>query len=202
MKKLLTALILSALLLSGCGAFRSHHAWKKAKQENPLQIPPGMDRPATSDALSIPPPGNDTASAEEQQSSAAAAAPAQAPVNATRMHLAGDVDTAYKRVGLALQQGDLGTVTAQDPASHSYQLSVASKAALGDSQGGFLKKHFSNLQEKSQQEAGSGTQGGENGKEVTLTVTAGANGGSEVEAHGDQEQAARIISALNSRLGG
>lgn len=201
MKKLLTALVLSALMLSGCGAFRSHHAWEKAKQENPLEIPPGMDRPATTDALSIPPP---SARASAVASPQAAPAAAPIPANATSMHLAEDVDTAYKRIGLALQQGDLGTVTAQDPASHTYQLSIASKTSLGGSEGSFLKKHFSNLQDAPESGAGN-PQGGaqeDGGARVTLTVTQGAAGGSDVHATGSQEQAARIIGALNSRLGG
>ncbi len=202
MKKLLTALILSTLVLSGCGAFRSHHAWKKAKQENPLEIPPGMDRPATADALSIPPPSGHQADETAGQDAAAAPAPAARPANATSMHLDGDVDTAYKRVGLALQQGDLGAVTAQDPAAHTYQVSVASQAALGDSGGGFLKKHFSNLQQEGSEggDAGMAEAGGDS--KVTLTVSAAADGGSEVQANGNQEQAARIISALSSRIGG
>ena len=135
MKKLLTALILSTLVLSACGAFRSEHAWKKAKQENPLQVPPGMDRPSTAAALTIPPP-NEAASTAATPTAAPAAASAPAretAANATQMHLPGDVDTAYKRVGLALQQGGAGSVTAQDPAQHTYQLSVASKPALGGS---------------------------------------------------------------------
>lgn len=64
MKKLLIALCVAALLmLSGCG---TNGAWKKAKQENPLQIPPGLDHPATTNALTIPaapepkPTGTDT----------------------------------------------------------------------------------------------------------------------------------------------
>lgn len=206
MKKLLTALILSTLVLSGCGAFRSHHAWKKAKQENPLEIPPGMDRPATADALSIPPPSghqaDEAAAGQDAAATPSAPAPAARPANATSMHLDGDVDTAYKRVGLALQQGDLGAVTAQDPAAHTYQVSVASQASLGDSSGGFLQKHFSNLQKEGSEggDAGTAEAGGES--KVTLTVSAAADGGSEVQANGNQEQAARIISALSSRIGG
>ena len=53
----LPAIALGGLLLSGCGMFRSHSAWQKARQEAPLEIPPSMDRPSTSDALVIPPPG-------------------------------------------------------------------------------------------------------------------------------------------------
>src|SRR5690348_9264385 len=53
----LPALVLSGLLLSGCGMLRSHKAWDTARQESPLEIPPGLDTPAANDALVIPPPG-------------------------------------------------------------------------------------------------------------------------------------------------
>lgn len=199
MKKLLTALILSTLVLSACGAFRSEHAWKKAKQENPLQIPPGMDRPSTAAALTIPPP-SDAASSSTSMSETPATGKAAA-ANATQMHLPGDVDTAYKRVGLALQQGGAGTVTAQDPALHTYQLSVAAKPALGSSQS-FLQKHFSNLQQ--QQDGGGNKSEAEqgSGSTVIIRVTPDQNGGSTVSASGDPQQAVNVISVLSGRLGG
>ena len=53
----LPALALTGLLLSGCGMFRSTKAWETAKQETPLEIPPGLDTPTASEALVIPPPG-------------------------------------------------------------------------------------------------------------------------------------------------
>ncbi len=59
MKKLLVALLLSTLLVSGCSYLSSHrHAWENAKQENPLELPPGLDRPVTNGTMNIPPPGN------------------------------------------------------------------------------------------------------------------------------------------------
>lgn len=196
MKKLLIALTLSTLMLAGCGVFSSNHAWKEAKQENPLQIPPGMDRPSTTAALSIPPPS-------EPASPSAPAAP-KAAANAMQMHLSDDVDTAYKRVGLVLQQGGLGTVTAQDAAQHTYQLSVNTRQALGTSQS-FLQKHFSNMQQ--QQGTTSSSSGNTLGSEqggtasVTLKVAPAQGGGSTVSASGDPQQAMRVISVLSGRLG-
>ncbi|HET8555441.1 MAG TPA: hypothetical protein VFL78_11490 [Rhodanobacteraceae bacterium] len=195
MKKLLIALTLSTLMLAGCGVFSSNHAWKEAKQENPLQIPPGMDRPSTTAALSIPPPS-------EPASPSAPAAP-KAAANATQMHLSDDVDTAYKRVGLVLQQGGLGTVTAQDAAQHTYQLSVNTRQALGTSQS-FLQKHFSNMQQQgTSSSSGGNALGSEQGgtTSVTLKVAPAQGGGSTVSASGDPQQAMRVISVLSGRLG-
>ena len=44
-------LVLSGLLLSGCGMFRSHKAWDTARQEAPLEIPPDLDTPDTAGAM-------------------------------------------------------------------------------------------------------------------------------------------------------
>ncbi len=44
------ALLLSVLVVSGCGAFRSTKDWERAQQEAPLEIPPGLDTPSTSAA--------------------------------------------------------------------------------------------------------------------------------------------------------
>lgn len=198
MKKLLIALIVSTLVLSGCGMFRAQHAWKKAKQENPLQIPPEMDRPSTAAALTIPPPTDTSGQASTSP------APETTLANATRMHLSDDVDTAFKRVGLALQQGGLGTVTAQDPARHTYQVSMGKGPELGSSQG-FLQKHFSNMQASGDDAttSSSGKLGsGQGTSTVTIQVAPARGGGSTVSASGDPQQAAHVISGLSGRLGG
>src|SRR5699024_2079113 len=133
------------------------------------------------------------------------AAPMAKPaVNGTKMHLSSDVDTAYKQVGLVLQQGGIGTVTGQDPAQHSYQLSVAPKSGMGSTQG-FMQKHFSNLQNKqgSTSSGNESTLGQDQGAStVTLVVSPAQGGGSTVSAHGDPQQAARVISVLSGRIGG
>lgn len=195
MKKLLIALALSALMLSGCGIFRSHKDWDKAKQETPLEVPPSMDRPSTNAALVIPPK-------VEPQSETASATPGAAPAatsNPTSMHVNGDVDSTWRRVGQALSQGDLGTVSAQDEAGHSYELQIATQQALQQKQS-FMQKHFSNTQDPdapSQSASGSA-----HTTRLAIQVTPATNGGSMVSAEGDTAQAARVISSLKGRLGG
>lgn len=198
MKKLLIALALSTLMLSGCGIFRSHKAWEKAKQETPLQIPPSMDRPSTNAALVIPP----KVEAQTETASAAPGAASATTGSPTSMHLDSDVDTAWQRVGQALSQGDLGTVSAQDQAGHSFELQVATQPALQQQQS-FMQKHFSNTQDQnaSSQSQNAASSGGRTSA-LAIRVTPAANGGSMVSAQGDATQAARVISALKGRLGG
>jgi len=190
MKKITVALMLSTVMLSGCGLFHSGKAWKDAKQENPLEIPPDMDRPNVSNALSIP-----TVNAQQAQP-AAAAKPGV-------LHLDSDVETAYKRVGLIIGNGDIGSITSQSDSSHTYQVAMASKMKIGSSQG-FLERHFSNAQDAGA--AGNGASGSADASaqapSVTVQVSAAAGGGSNVSATGDPQQVARLMSALKARLGG
>jgi len=208
MKKLLIALILSMLVLSGCGLFGKNHAWKEAQQENPLQIPPGLDRPSTSAALTIPPPSNTASATAAQQAPAPANAPA-ASGSPMQMHMAEDVADAYTRVGVALQQGGLGTVTGQDAAQHVYELSIDTGPELGSSQS-FLQKHFSNLNQpqaetQSDDDASASALTADQGSATTVTLTvspAKSGSGSIVRAQGNPKQAVHVISVLRGRLGG
>ncbi|RAP57311.1 hypothetical protein [Oleiagrimonas sp. MCCC 1A03011] len=188
MKKILVALVLSTVMLSGCGMFRSSKAWEKAKQENPLEIPPNMDRPNVSDALTIP-----TVNAQHEQAAATTVSP-------NSLHLPNDVDSAYKRVGLALGNGDIGAIASQSDAEHTYQVKMAPKMELGSKQG-FLQRHFSNTQD-APGSSGSPTSGDKAAPTVMVQVKPAADGGSIVSATGDPQQVGRLIGALRARLGG
>lgn len=189
MKKFVVALVLATVALSGCGLFRSSKSWEKAKQENPLEIPPGMDRPSVSEALVIP-----SVNAPKQAASAASA-------NATSLHLDDDVDSAYRRVGLALERGDLGTVSAQDESAHSYQVTMSAQQGI-ESNKGFFERHFSNTQNAPDQPgAGAAPTNASKGPVVNVRVEPAAAGGSTVSVQGDAEQAARLAAALKARLG-
>ena len=48
----LPALVITGLLLSGCGMFRSERAWQNAQQKSPLEIPPGLDTPSAQAPMS------------------------------------------------------------------------------------------------------------------------------------------------------
>ena len=178
------AVILSGLLVTGCGMFRSHKAWETAQQESPLEIPPGLDRPSTSAALVIPPPG-------AGEPSAASAAPSDQVADG--FVLADAVDDAYRRVGQALEGGNLGQVISHDDAAHSYTLNVTASAAQAK-KSGFFGRLFG--RDKSAAAAPGGAM-----HQVRVDIGASGSNGSEVRAQGNAAAVARVIDGLKSRLG-
>jgi uncharacterized lipoprotein len=181
------AVVLSALLVSGCGIFRSHKAWKTAQQEAPLEIPPGLDRPSTSAALVIPPPGANTPTAD-----GVSAASGQVTDGFV---LSDAVDSAYKRVGQALEGGNFGQVVSHDDSTHSYVLSVTGGAAT-QAKSGFFGRLFGR-----DKKAADSTPGG-TAHQVRVDVGSSGVSGSEVRAHGNEAAVGKVIDGLKSRLGG
>jgi uncharacterized lipoprotein len=182
------ALLLSGLMLSGCGMFRSHKAWDTAKQESPLEIPPGMDTPSASEALVIPPPGANQPTAN----GATAAAQGRAATITDGFVLGGAVDAVYQRVGQALDQGDIGQVTARDPSTHSFTLTVMAGSRLVKKRGLFGRMFHHNDE-------------GETSKatphQVVVTVNASGQNGSEVRAQGEAPAVAKTVDGLKAKLG-
>lgn len=176
------AVILSGLLLTGCGMFRSHKAWETAQQESPLEIPPSLDRPSTSAALVIPPPG----------AGEPGAAPASDQV-ADGFVLAEAVDSAYRRVGQALEGDTLGQVVSHDDAAHSYVLNVSASAAQA-SKRGFFGRLFGRDKQAVAAPGGASHQ-------VRVDIGASGSTGSEVRAQGNAAAVAKVIDGLKSRLG-
>ena len=188
----LPVLALSALLLSGCGMFRSQKAWETAKQETPLEIPPGMDTPSTSAALVIPEQG-----ANNPTSNGATARVGQSGGGqiADGFVLNDNVDSTYRRVGQALENGDIGQVVAHDDATHTYTLSVVASDQPAQKKG-FFSSMFNG---KSKQSADAP---GATPHQVTLTVGNSGEKASEVRAQGDAAAVAKVVDTLKSRLGG
>jgi uncharacterized lipoprotein len=185
-----TAVALSALMLSGCGMFRSTKTWDKAQQESPLEIPPGLDTPSTSAALVIPEPGAGA------PASGTGNTPPQAAVS-DGFVTAGDVDAVYRRVGETLGAGDLGQVVAHDDTAHTYTLSVAHAAT--ENKRGFFGRMFHG---KDQQASGNDGQGSGRGtRQVTITVSQSGSG-SEVRAQGENDAVRKVVDSLKSRMGG
>jgi uncharacterized lipoprotein len=178
-----TAVAMSALMLSGCGMFRSHKEWDKAQQEAPLEIPPGLDTPSTSAALVIPEPG------------AGAPATSEAAPVSDGFVTDGDVDSVYRKVGETLGAGDLGQVAAHDDTAHTYQVAVSNVAAA--KKRGFIKRIFT--RDKSEDSTSQGS--ARNARQVTITVNP-SGAGSEVRAQGDNDAVRKVIDSLKSRMGG
>jgi len=187
----LPAVALSGLLLSGCGAFRSHKAWDTAVQEAPLEIPPSLDRPSTSDALVIPPPG-----ANQPTANGATASVGSAGGQITDgFVLADSVDNAYRRVGQVLESGSLGEVAGHDDATHSYTLNVSDTLAQQKKKG-FFGRLFGRDKGSSARAPGAGSH------QVQISVNGSGTAASEIRAEGNAAAVGKVIDALKSRLGG
>lgn len=181
------AVVLSALLVSGCGIFRSHKAWKTAQQEAPLEIPPGLDRPSTTAALVIPPPGANAPAANDVSA-------ASGPVT-DGFVLSDPVDSAYRRVGQALEGDTLGKVVSHDDTAHSYVLSVTG-ANAAQAKSGFFGRLFGRDKKAGDDAPGSSAH------EVRVNIGTSGTSGSEVRAQGNSAAVGKVIDGLKSRLGG
>lgn len=182
----LPALVVSGLLLSGCGMFHSHKAWQSARQESPLEIPPGLDTPAASDALVIPPPGANNPTA----AGATADVVNAGGVIADGFVLADNVDNTYRRVGEVLGNSDVGQVVAHDDAAHTYTLSVAGSAAK---KRGFFSRMFHRK---------ANDDGGKAARQVQVTIGSSSGNASEIRAQGQAAAVAKVVDALKAKLGG
>lgn len=184
------ALVLSGLMLSGCGMFRSHKSWDTAKQESPLEIPPGLDTPSASEALVIPPPG-----ANQPTTSGATAAAMGASATITDGFVLSDaVDAAYQRVGQAIEQGHIGQVQAHDDAAHTYTVTVMASASP-TKKPGFFGRMFG--RGKNNADAPGATP-----QQVNIAVSPSGQSGSEVRAQGSAAAVAKTVDALKAQLGG
>lgn len=200
MKRLpLLLCLLVPIALTGCQTIQAHNpfrhkepAYKSAQQQQPLEVPPGIDQPPTSEALGIPNAASGAASATQPGATAPPAAEtistAPAAAGGTSLTLSDTPDSAYHRVGLALGRGEVGKVTASDDAAHTYQVAVDTVVTT-KSEGGFFHRMFHHA--KSETVAG----------DVTVSV-APQGSGSVVEATGNPDAAARVMALLQQRLGG
>ena len=154
---------LSASLLASCGWFDRHFhkentEYKTSVQERPLEVPPDLDKPNTSGALTIPESGAATAPVATADASAPpapasmAAAPAtgEAPVTTApaastapailsgdALHISDTVDSVWNRVGLAMERSGAATILARDEAQRTYD--VQTTAQVTEKPGWFKK---------------------------------------------------------------
>lgn len=192
-------------LLSACQTISSHNPfrhreadYKSAKQANPLEVPPGLDNPPTSEALSIPEAGGPQVTVNGRVVGNAGAgpvgesAPPTAVVSGNSLTLADDPAGAYRRVGLALERGGVGTVSAHDDNALSYQVAVDSTVTTQQqSQGGFFHRLLHHSHSETRNVTG------------TVSVSIAPSGtGSVVNVQGDQDAVERVLAMLQQRLGG
>ncbi len=188
------------MLLSGCQTIHTHNPFRHrgpdyqaAQQEQPLEVPPGLDTPPISEALSVPGADNTGgavgAPAGMNTSSAATAYPR---ATGNSLTLSDQPDSAYRRVGLALERGGVGAVGAHDDSAHTYQVAVNSVATTEQpAQGGFIHRLLHRSHSETQTVTG------------TVNVSVAPSGsGSVVTLQGDADAVERVLSMLQQRLGG
>ena len=186
----LPALALTGLLLSGCGMFRSHKAWDTAKQESPLEIPPGLDTPSASAALAIPQPGANNPTSD----GVAAAVNGQPPTIADGFVLSDNVDSSYRRVGQTLENGDIGQIQAHDDTAHTFTLMV-NAAPVTEVKPGLFSRMIGHGKTTTK-ETGPATP-----HQVQLSVNPSGQNASEIRVQGDAGAVAKVVDALKARLG-
>ena len=151
---LLICLVVFTTLASGCSLLPSHEQpWARAQQEKPLQVPPGMHAPSSAAAMHVAdisanenqmsvnesslPPGVGNGTTE-----AAASIPDRSAASKSLV-FSDTPDSVYRRVGMALQRGDMGTVTASDASAHRYAIEVKTRRKAPLENRGFFSRIFS-----------------------------------------------------------
>ncbi|WHZ18604.1 MAG: hypothetical protein OJF55_000753 [Rhodanobacteraceae bacterium] len=194
----LLILLLAPVALTGCQTIKAHNpfrhkepAYQSAQQEQPLEVPPGMDQPPTTEALAIPDAGTGAAAAGMPSAQPEAGASPTVPaatrsVSGNSLTLGDTPASAYHRVGLALERGEVGQVTAHDDNAMTYQVAVDT-VVTSKPQGGFFHRMF----HRSKSETVKGA--------VTISV-APQGSGSVVQASGNPDAVARVMAVLQQRL--
>jgi uncharacterized lipoprotein len=145
MKKLpLIALLALATLGGGCSWFHSNtrdQQWHAAVQERPLEVPPDLEKPVNAAALTIPTLPNAPAGSAPEAAPPGALTTVGAAQGSASMVLNDSVDSVYKRVGLALDKGGVGTVQHADAATHAYRVEV--NTTVIEKPKGFFSRIFS-----------------------------------------------------------
>ena len=196
MKRLIVGVIavaVSASLLSGCGFFgRNKSDYRGSQESRPLEVPPDLDTPSTSNALAIPAAGS---------GSTAAAAPVDAAPagldggdrnigTESTLALTDGVSGAWRRVGLALDRAEIGEVTARDETAATFTV----KTTITEREQGFFGKIFGR-EKVSVGEATRVVHIVPNGEASTVQIE--DESGTVV----DDAAARKIITALKARLG-
>lgn len=177
----LPVLALAGLLLSGCSMFRSTKAWETAKQESPLEIPPGLDTPPATAALVIPPPGSGPIQAVPL-----------AGVISDAFVVSGSVDATYQKLGQLLAATDsAGQVTSHDDSAHSYMVNVVG-GEVATKKRGFFGRIFHH--EKGAADTATHA--------LQVTVKPSGESASEVRVSGDEGAVAKLIDALKKGTAG
>jgi len=201
----LLAALVSASLLGGCGFMHRHFErkndeYKRAVESRPLEVPPDLDTPSSSGALTVPAVSARASSAPV--STAPGAMPASVPpevVSAPGATISGDglavsdtVANTWSRVGLALERSGAATITGRDEAGHAYTVETTGQTTT---KAGWFKRAIT-----------FGHAGNKTTARVQLTVRVSADGsGSRVSVEGAGDDASldaarSLMNSLRERL--
>ena len=195
------SLIAAAGLLGGCSWFRHNdNYYAKAKQTAPLEVPPDLDTPTSSDAMAIPQPGTPGA-ATTPAGSVGSAPPAVTIAGGGSLRVADNVDHAWQRVGLALERSQAGTISARDATAHTYTVEVAGLRATAAPVAPPVEHHWYSRIIHPFGGGAKSTNADAGPVSGNLTVTVSADGdGARVEVNGPEEAARRVLEILRERL--
>lgn len=112
------ALLLGLLTaVAGCSWFRSSTAYEDSPEARPLEVPPDLDTPPADSSMQIPEPAG-------QPARAAAATPSAA------FTVADNVDSTWRRLGLALERVDGVEISERAQALSAYNVKYAGEEFL------------------------------------------------------------------------
>lgn len=126
-------LILLTLSMSACGLFSYRDVpYQDSRNQGPLEVPEGLDRPGFDQALSIPEPtpGRDIRDLSRSSSSVSNATGTDAAVQSTHLSdgglLVSDTqESAWRRIGLALERMSEVEILERDEAQLRYRIEVS-----------------------------------------------------------------------------
>jgi uncharacterized lipoprotein len=199
------SIVVAAALLGGCSLFHRHdNYYSKAQETKPLEVPPDLDAPVSSNELTVPTAGAPGAASAQSGATGTTvgSAPPQASLSGDSLRVADSVGHAWTRVGLALERAQVGTISERNETAHTYTLDVeglkASTPAPAPEHHWYTRimHPFGGGSSGSTSTAVSG--------HLTVTVTADGDGSRvEVSGAGDAssaEAARRVLNALRERL--
>ena len=199
------SLVAAAALLGGCSLFHHHrdNYYSKAQETKPLEVPPDLDTPVSSNELTVPATGAPGATTSQPSAAAVGSAPPQASLSGDSLRVADSVGHAWTRVGLALERAQVGTISERNEAAHTYTLDVEGLKASTPAP---APEHhwYTRIMHPFGGGGSSGSTSTTVSGHLTVTVTADGDGSRvEVSGAGDSasaEAARRVLNALRERM--
>ncbi|MBY4597356.1 hypothetical protein K3217_17720 [bacterium BD-1] len=130
------ALVVTVFASSGCGWIRSkwgnEGAYQESRQNQPLEVPPGLDLPSTAGAVTIPeaPAGAATTAPGEGVPSDVGGAAAGNVAGIESFTLSDSVESSWRRIGIALGKIEGAVIGDRAQLLNSYEVSYQGVSML------------------------------------------------------------------------